>query len=377
MLDQSLTADWRKTRRRLVICALALVMAAPFFSPRLAIAENSQFKVLGRWATDNETLRPITLKDGVIYAAGEKTIEAWDSNKGERLWKQALDKPADFRPRLAGDTILAIGRTFMTAYDRKTGEKRWSLRPDLPVGTPYYFKNRIYVGIGHLMSALDMDGKTLWTHSTEQAKGIWYAPTSYGGDSILYGPGDGKLYSLNPDNGDVQWTADQSKKWQYLRQLHISGDVIVAGGYKDNLFGVDAKTGAAKWDWYSGNFINSHLVYDGAAYLWSPTGWVYSLDAATGSRNWRALSDYFPKKSGKRRPWAPVMAELVADEKGLYVLDMKNVVHVLKHTTGKEYASIEIDEKLRPFIVLSPGTSNVFLGNTKGELLHVELDLNS
>ena len=377
MLDQSFKTDWRKMRRRLVLGALALIMATPFFSLHSVAAENSQFKVLGRWATDNENLRPVTYDANVLYAAGETSIEAWDTQAGKRLWSHKLVTPADFRPRLAGDNVLAIGRKFLTALDRKTGEVRWSYRPEKPIGAPFFYKDRIYLGVGNLMTALDADGKVAWTRSTIDAKGIWYAPTASGHGDILFGPGDGLLYALNPDTGEVRWTTEEpkekSKKWQYLRQLHVSNGTIVAGGYKDNLFGIDAATGKKTWYWYSGNFINSHLVYDGAAYLWSATGWVFSMDAKTGKRNWRAKSDYFPKASGKRRPWAPVMAELVADEKGVYVLDMQYVLHVLDHFNGKETVTIELGEKLRPFVALVPNTRQMFLGNNKGELLHIEL----
>jgi outer membrane protein assembly factor BamB len=361
-----------KIRRRNLIIALALVIAVPFLSSLPATAENTQFDIIGRWSTDNETLRPITLVEDRLYLAGESTIEAWDTQNGRRLWKQPLEKGADFRPRLAGDLILANSKSYMIAFDRETGQKRWSYQPNAPLGTPYYHNGRVFLGVGHLLSALDVTtGKVQWTMSSDQAKGIWYAPTVYA-NSVLAGLGDGYLYSLDIETGKLNWKVNRAKKWQYLRQLFTSGDTLVAGGYKDNLFGIDAATGKHKWYWYSGNFINSHLVYDGVAYLWSPTGWVYSLNARSGKRNWRTKSDYFPRKSGKKTPWAPVMAEIVADTKGIYVLDMKSVVHVLDHINGKEIAAIQFKERLRPFVVLEPGTRRMFLGNTKGEILYVE-----
>lgn len=363
-------------RRRLFIGVLALIAAAPLVSLRPASSEtdSAQFKILGRWATDNTTLRPVTFDGNVLFVAGETTLEAWDIKSGERLWKQPLDVAADFRPRLAGDKILAVGRTFISAWDRKTGEKRWSYRPKHPIGAPTYHDNRIFLGVGHFMTSLDAaTGKVLWSRPEQENKGIWYSPTHFGKDAVLFGTGGGYLYSLAPDTGEVRWKINQAKKWQYLRQHHISGATLVAGGYKDNIFGIDAATGNVKWNWYSGNFINSHLVYDGAAYLWSPTGWVYALDAKTGAINWRAKSDYFPRKNAKKTPWAPVMAELVADDKGLYVLDMKNVLHIIDHDSGKEITAINFGERLRPFMALSPGTRRLFLGNTKGEILYVEL----
>jgi outer membrane protein assembly factor BamB len=350
-------------------------MAAPFLYLTPVKADTAPYEVLGRWATDNETLRPITFDGQTLYIAGEKTIEAWDTKGGKRLWMKKLDSGADFRPRLAGDLVLANSKKFMMALDRKTGETRWSIKPDKPLGTPYYHNGRVILGVGHLLTSFDANtGKVMWTMSTDQAKGIWYAPTAFGKDHLLAGMGDGFLYSLNADTGVIEWKVDRSKEWQYLRQLYVYDGTLVAGGYKDNLFGLDAATGKKTWYWYSGNFINSHLVYDGATYLWSPTGWVYSLNAKTGKRNWRTKSDYFPRKSKKRTPWAPVMAEIVADDEGLYVLDMKNVLHIMDHDSGKEISAVQFTEKLRPFVVLEAGTKRLFLGNRKGEILYVELD---
>lgn len=370
----SMAGERKNGRRRRLIFALAFIVAAPFLSLRLAIAETPSFEILDRWSTDNATLRPVTYDQGTLYLAGESTIEAWDVEKRQRLWSRKLDIGADFRPRLTENLVLAMGRNFLFTLDRKTGDTRWSLSSDEPLGAPYYHNGRIFTGVGPNLTSFDAKtGKVLWTRRTDQGKGIWYAPTSYGENHILFGPGDGFLYSLSADKGEVEWTVNRAKKWQYLRQLFVSDGTLVAGGYKDNLFGIDAKTGKAKWYWYSGNFINSHLVYNKAAYLWSATGWVYSLNAQTGKVNWRTKSDYFPRKSKKRTPWAPVMAEIVADEESIYVLDMKSVLHIMDHETGKETKNIQFPEKLRPFVALETGSNRLFVGNNKGEILYVEI----
>ncbi|MEG3619309.1 PQQ-binding-like beta-propeller repeat protein [Magnetovibrio sp. PR-2] len=352
-----------------------------FLSTRLAAQDlNASYDVLQSWQSDNTSLRPTTFADGIVYVAGDVSLEAWDVKTGRRVWSHKLDKGADFRPRIAGHLVLALGRSYITALDRKTGHVAWSMKPERtpglrfdPVGAPFVHNNHIYLGIGPFMTALDLSGEVVWSHPTEEKKGIWYAPTTYDDDTVLFGPGDGKLYAMDTDTGATKWVTDNAKKWQYLRQLHVSANTIVAGGYKDNLFGVDAQTGKVVWDWYSGNFINSHLVYGDATYLWSPTGWVYALNAHSGEINWRAKSDYFPKASGKRRPWAPVMAELVANDAGVYVLDMKNVLHVLDHQSGTETAAISFEDRLRPFVTLTDVPDEMFLGTNTGKILHVKL----
>ncbi len=57
--------------------------------------------------------------------------------------------------------------------------------------------------------------------------------------------------------------------------------------YKEQLYGLDLRDGRERWVFNAGNFINSHHVADGTAYLWSPTGWVYAIDTASGQVRWR------------------------------------------------------------------------------------------
>ncbi|CCQ73731.1 PQQ-binding-like beta-propeller repeat protein [Magnetospira sp. QH-2] len=368
--------------RRCVLGIFMLTIAAS----SVAIAqeksgEQTSYSVLARWATDNTSLRPVTYDDDVLYVAGDISVEAWDTRTGTRIWRHTLDDGADFRPRLTGNAVIVTGRKFIIALARHTGDVLWSLYPEQnpndpfePVATPLVHDERVFLGVGPMMTALGEDGAVVWERATHQRKGIWYAPTVFEGNTILFGPGDGILYALDYDTGAVKWTLDNAKKWQYLRQLHVSDKVLVAGGYKDNLFGVDLTTGTLKWDWYSGNFINSHLVHEGAAYLWSPTGWVYCLDVESGKVNWRTKSDYFPNKKRTKRPWAPVLAELVARGTALYILDMQNILHILDTQTGKERRSISFHERLRPFIVPAPKSPRLFMGSAKGEILYIELN---
>jgi hypothetical protein len=75
-------------------------------------------------------------------------------------------------------------------------------------------------------------------------------------------------------------SVERMAEWQYLRQLQVSGEVLVAGGYKEKLYGLDLADGRQRWAFSAGNFINSQHVADGVAYLWSPTGWLYAIDTA-------------------------------------------------------------------------------------------------
>jgi hypothetical protein len=123
-----------------------------------------------------------------------------------------------------------------------------------------------------------------------------------------------------------------SAQRQYLRQLHLSGDLLVAGGYTERLYGISVQNGVVLWAFNAGNLINSHRVSIETAYLWSLTGWVNAIDTATGQACWRHRTTDHTDAAAN---WAAVMAELVVEDRRLYALAMDGVLHVLDTEAGE------------------------------------------
>ena len=141
----------------------------------------------------------------------------------------------------------------------------------------------------------------------------------------------------------------------------------MAGSYKELLYGIAVADGRVLWTFNAGNFINSHHVAGGTAYLWSPTGWVYAIDTRDGKVRWRHRStDYRSAKAN----WGPLMAELASHGAHLYALDMQQVLHVLDRQTGEEVQRIALTQALRPTL-LPHSDRQALLAAADGELLLV------
>ncbi len=354
-------------RRRL----LAGVLAAPLLFVRRGVA-GSSVTVLDRLKTGNHTLFPFTLSDGLLYLNGNAMVEAWDIGGRGRLWHRPLDAQAAFRPRLTENRVLSGGRTHLAGWERLSGAKRWSYAGKAELGVPLAHDGRVHFGEGHRLITLDAaTGEPLWSFPTTANSRIGYAPTARG-HILFLGPGDGILYAFSCSTGELLWKIDRESDWQYLRQLTVIGNILVAGGYRDEIFGLDMEDGSMLWRFDAGNFINSQLAADGAVCFWSPTGWVYALDAGSGSMLWRHRTvDY--RDRDRKRNWAPVMAEMVADNGRLYVLAMDHVLHVLDLGSGNELEQHALPAPVRPFICLEPGKQRLLLGSTIGEVLYLEL----
>jgi outer membrane protein assembly factor BamB len=176
------------------------------------------------------------------------------------------------------------------------------------------------------------------------------------GDTVFFGPGDGRLYAVNRRDGKLKWKLDEKANWQYVRQMYVTGNVLVAGTYTEMLYGIHVDTGKIKWRFKAGNFINSHHVAGDTAYLWSPTGWIYAIDIDTGRVRWRHQTTRYGNNAAN---WGPMMAEIVTFENKLYCLDMNQVLHLLDVADGQELLRVPFGHNLRPSVSPLPDSRAV------------------
>lgn len=324
------------------------------------------------WQSANPNIYPPTLDGQTLFVNGQRTIEAWDTNTGKLRWSEAVKTPAVFRPRIVEELLLVSGRHDISVRNKQTGNIYWSLSASREFSVPLIHMDLLIVGDGERLMAFNLnDGKSQWQFKTTGNARIGYAPVGYG-ENILLGAGNGVLYSLAARDGKVQWQVDRYNDWQYLRQLDISDGMLVAGGYHDEMFGIDPENGTIKWRFVAGNFINSELVSDGYVYFWSPTGWIYALDTTDGKIHWRhrTINWSNPNVPGS---WSSIMAEIEADDQYIYILAMDDVLHQLDKKSGEEVACHTINHDLRPFVTLLPQKGSVIFGTKKGELMKTDM----
>ncbi|MFA7429132.1 MAG: PQQ-binding-like beta-propeller repeat protein [Rhodospirillaceae bacterium] len=350
-------------RRRLLVGAASLLAVAA--APRRA--RGAALSITASADTGNEAMVPAALEGGLVHFAGESFQGAVDAQTWATVWREPVpaDAPCRFRPRCADGIVVCGGGAMLAARDAASGRLLWQARPAKAFGAPLLHGGQVLCGDGNLVVARGLrDGRIAWTFAAVADTDVAYAPAATG-DTVFVGPGDGRLYALSARDGSPRWTVDGREDWQYLRQMDIAGDVLVAGTYKERLLGLSIADGRRTWSVNAGNFINSQHVADGHAYFWSPTGWVFAVNAATGAILWRHRTTDYTSRPGN---WAPVMAELVTAGTVLYALDMADVLHCLDQRTGQEIGRYPVDRTLRPFVVpLEPAT--VALGTTRGALV--------
>jgi outer membrane protein assembly factor BamB len=357
--------------RRRQLLGLGLALPVVMGAGRYAHARNATgtptLHIQQRWPTGNERLFPASWLDGKVLVAGESTLGLIDPTMAKPLWitPHQLPEGAVFRPRAQAGIAVCGGRREIGAWRPGQDAPLWRYQARIQIGTPCLHAGTVYFGDGHELVALDLEsGAPRWRFAAVVDTKISYAPTATD-DTVFVGPGDGRLYALATGDGQPRWVVNRMRDWQYLRQLHLSDQVLVAGGYQEKLHGIDIASGRELWAFSAGNFINSHHVAKGVAYLWSPMGWLYAIDARTGAMRWRhRTNDY----GGGAHNWAALMAELVTQEDRLYALDLKNVLHLMDATRGEETSRLALPEPVRPF-VLPLDEQRALFGAENGDLL--------
>jgi outer membrane protein assembly factor BamB len=301
--------------------------------------------------------------------AGEHSLGLIDVNNPRPLWTvpHKLSQGAAFRPRATKNEAVCGGLQEIGSWRITDGLPLWRYPGRHQLGVPVIHDQTIFFGDGHELVALNLvSGETLWRFSAVADTQISYAPT-LGAETVFVGPGDGRLYALNIADGKLKWVVNRMHEWQYLRQIQVHNNVLVAGSYKEKLYGIDPVTGRQYWEFSAGNFINSQHLAAGTAYLWSPTGWLYAIDTATGSVRWRHRTTDYTDSSHN---WAALLAELVTVDDRLFALDLGNTLHVLSTRTGQELCSHRLAEPLKPF-VLPLLNDRLMFGTNQGDLLLV------
>ncbi len=236
--------DVRSTR-----CALAALLAVLVAAPRL----NAQ-PAMFRGGPDHTG----------VYASAAPSLSAlaWKFKTGGRVISS---------PLVVGNTIF-VGSTDGALYsiDRINGTQRWKFATEGPIASsPAYRDGLIYIvsGDGKLYAVDHGTGTSKWTFATK-------------GERRFTAPGiHGALPPTErmPDPFDV-----------FLSSPTIVGNVVYFGSGDQNVYALDATTGALKWTFATGDVVHaSPAVVDGVVYIGSWDRNLYALDAGTGRERWR------------------------------------------------------------------------------------------
>jgi len=274
----------------------------------------------------------------VLYEQGFPT----DSNKAEPriLWKNDIE-------RFAIDFAVADGKVFTSdaqgdvhCFDAQSGESLWNADVGGYTGgssTIAVYDGKLYVGCrGSVVNRLDMNTGEI--ELSYQAP-VWTSYASKGGPSNFF-VADGKMFAVqngiavyNESNGELFWKSnmmgvvemgnisapesDYIFIWGHSRVNPNNGSIIwsIPGGSSGatnvtqgkvlfwnynpvggpdegkTLLCVNASSGEEEWGFNVGSRMFQPTVSDGMVLFGAEDGYLYAVDSADGTLNWRNFVD--------------------------------------------------------------------------------------
>lgn len=145
-----------------------------------------------------------------------------------------------------------------------------------------------YVSYNQHVYAVDLaNGTEKWRYPTQADNKITFfaAPTLTPDGQLIVGSYENKVYSLNPDSGQVNWTFDGASD-RYIGSALANSQFIYAPNADKNLYALDL-AGKEVWKYLTKESLWAKPAKNGETlYLPSMDHHLYALDAQTGKLVW-------------------------------------------------------------------------------------------
>jgi eukaryotic-like serine/threonine-protein kinase len=251
-----------------------------------------------------------------------------DAKTGEELWNRSLVLPSD--PAILDNKIYLTSIDYslyvsvLYCLDATTGSTLWQKSIEGLVLSPTIVADgKIFIGCLDLysysgsMKCYDLSGNPLWNRPFGVYEVSWFSAPGFSDGHVysmtinLYSYFNGKLYCLNADTGQIQWSKPifTLGLWYYQTASPVCADgkvyitdfdIYSYGGY---LKCFDGATGDIEWTYDLGTSLSlgSPAVTEDSVYittfdLYGYYSWLYRFDMATGAFIWRVylpFSSYF------------------------------------------------------------------------------------
>lgn len=128
--------------------------------------------------------------------------------------------------------------------------------------------------------------------------------------TVYIGSADGNFYAIDAESGKQKWKFEV--KARVVSSAAVADGVVYFGAYDGNVYAVSASSGQFKWKFQTGGehrfsamhlhgvqpasesmpdpfdcYLSSPVVWNGAVYVGSGDGNVYSLSRQSGALNWK------------------------------------------------------------------------------------------
>ncbi|MCU0847863.1 MAG: PQQ-binding-like beta-propeller repeat protein [Spirochaetes bacterium] len=274
--------------------------------------------------------KPVFLHDRVIVVRGDGTLSAV-SNEGRALWNVKFPSRVESAPEVGKSSVYVVQNNGeLYSVDFNSGRINWKKKLEGSLifqSKPLAVEDRVYVATSSGKTyAFSEKGEQIWVADIES--GIYVSP-AYGDKKIFLAGDDCRVYALDTDDGDVDWTRkldgrivssspmvhektlfigsmsgtfyalksrNGSERWSYktgdsiLSTAETYKDRVFIGSNDGSLYAFSIDDGKLLWTFASGSRISTEPAVSGNLVFVSSGNSIFGLNAETGAREWAYAS---------------------------------------------------------------------------------------
>jgi outer membrane protein assembly factor BamB len=271
-------------------------------------AAPSLTSLIWKFRTNGRVLSsPAVVGDAVYIASTDGSLYALNRADGTQRWKFDSKGPIASSPAVAGGVVIVSSVDgLIYGVDAATGASKWTFATK---GERRFTAPGIHGAIPRTERM--PDPFDVFLSSPVIANGVVYI-----------GSGDQNVYALDASTGALRWTFATGDVVH--ASPAVANGVVYVGSWDRNLYAIDASTGRERWRYTTGNdttiynqigIASSAAVAGGLVFVGGRDGHFHVVDAATGQLKWKhnnrggwtiaspAVKDgivYFPTSDGTR-----------------------------------------------------------------------------
>jgi outer membrane protein assembly factor BamB len=292
-------------------------------------------------------LTPSLIQGKIFVADARGNLAAFDATNGNTLWENDTDLPITGGPG-SSETLTLIGSAEgdVQAYANEGGEFLWQAKVSSEVlAAPQEAYGIVVVRTidGKIFGLNANDGNRLWIYD-RTVPALTLRGTSnpvITGDIVIVGFDGGRISAIELHTGKLIWETSvslASGRSQLERMVDIDSDPIIIGNniyvatFQGRLASVDLENGRITWTRDISSYAG--LTSDGNnIYITDDQSHVWALDRATGNSLWKQENLY------ARQATAPAtIGDLVV------VGDLEGYLHWMNKSNGQFVARTQISK---------------------------------
>jgi outer membrane protein assembly factor BamB len=240
---------------------------------------------------------PLLLGEAVVVAGRNGEVHAIHAQTGKRLGMQDFGEAVEGTPVIDAGRLylpLAWGKKTLLAYDLAAAREVWAVRgAPLEAGLLLVAQTLVSVEVEGVVRAYDArTGAETWQYALGERASAQATPLAVGEGQVVVVDDDGHLVALQVADGRLLW--QQALEMPVYAAPASDGTRIFIPTTRGRLFAVDARDGAVRWVYRTGDPLVrlTTPALDGADLaVGGSDGVLRLLDARTGQERWRFTDD--------------------------------------------------------------------------------------